>query len=135
MLDCFEPRLIYDILQNFSLSGSWVEAITLSEPILTFSGVTASYSKRRLNGVKLLGLDIEVLWFQTTLISSFVHFPFGNPTKDFVFPSRIIRFALSTSPLDSGCLTEAKCLFVHYNTNPPIATHLQQHMVLCVVRN
>jgi hypothetical protein len=24
----------------------------------------------------------------------------------------------------------------HYNTNPPpIATHLQQHMVLCVVRN
>jgi hypothetical protein len=23
----------------------------------------------------------------------------------------------------------------HYNTNPPIATHSQQHMVLCVVRN
>jgi hypothetical protein len=26
-------------------------------------------------------------------------------------------------------------LNLHYNTNPSIATHPQQHMVLCVVRN
>jgi hypothetical protein len=44
--------------------------------------------------VKFVDLDIEVLWFHTTLVSSSIHFPFCNPTKDFVIPSRIIPFAL-----------------------------------------
>jgi hypothetical protein len=62
--------------------------------------------------VNLVDLDTEVLWFHTTLVSSSVHFPFGNPTRDFVIPSRIILFALSTSQLDFGRLSEAKCMFV-----------------------
>jgi hypothetical protein len=52
------------------------------------------------------------LWFHTTLVSSSVHFPFGNPTKDFMNPNRITPFVLSTNPLDFGFLTEAKCMFV-----------------------
>jgi hypothetical protein len=42
----------------------------------------------------------------------FCPFPFDNPTKYFAISRRIIPFALSTSLLDCGCLTEAKCMFV-----------------------
>jgi hypothetical protein len=58
-------------------------------------------------------LDVDVLLFHTTLMSSSVHLPFGNPTSDFVIPSKIMPFALSMSPLDSRCLTEAKYILVH----------------------
>jgi hypothetical protein len=98
--------------ETFSLFESCVEATILTEPDLASSRVTTSYPKRSLNGVKFVYLNTKVLWFHTTLVSYSVHFPFSNPTKDFVIPIRIIPFALYTNPLDSRCLTEAKCMFV-----------------------
>jgi hypothetical protein len=57
-------------------------------------------------------LEVEVLWFHTTLINSSGHFPFSKLKIDLMIPSRIIPFALLTNPLDSGCLTNAMCIFV-----------------------
>jgi hypothetical protein len=51
-------------------------------------------------------------------MSSYVHFPFGSPTKDFVIPKRIMTFTLSTNPLDSRCLTEATCMSSHLIAEP-----------------
>lgn len=102
MLNRFEPWLFYCIFRIY-LSSSSVEAITLAEPNLISSRVTATTPKRSMNGVKSIDHDIEVLWFHTTLISSYVHFPFGSPTMDFVIPRRIMAFTLSTNPLDFGC--------------------------------
>jgi hypothetical protein len=62
--------------------------------------------------VKFVDIDIEVLWFHTNLLSYSVDFTFDNPNKDFVIPNKIIPFALSTNPLESRCMTEAKCMFV-----------------------
>jgi hypothetical protein len=106
--------LDYSIIsfKTFSLSWSWVKATTFTKPILISLGMTTSSPKRRLNGVKPVDLDIKVWWFHTTLVSSSVHFPFGNPTTNFVIPDRIMLFALPTSPLDSRCLTEIKCMLV-----------------------
>jgi hypothetical protein len=101
---------------NF-LSSSSVEAITLAEPNLISSRVTATSPKRTLNGVKSVDHDIEVLWFHTTLISSYVHFPFRSPAKDFVIPRRIMSFTLSTNPLDFGCVINAKCMLWRNRTN------------------
>jgi hypothetical protein len=53
-----------------------------------------------------------VLWLHTTLISSSGHFPLGWLKISFIIPVIIISFALSTRPLDSGCLTDAKWIFV-----------------------
>jgi hypothetical protein len=65
-----------------------------------------------LNGVNHVALDTVVLWFHTTFISSSGHFPLGWLKIDFIIPVIIILFALSTSPFDSGCLTDAKCISV-----------------------
>ena len=59
-------------------------------------------------------VDIEttVLWFHTTFTNSSGHFPFGRLKIDFIIPIIMIMLALSTSPFDSGCLIDAKCIFV-----------------------
>ena len=44
--------------------------------------------------------------------SSSGHFPFGKLKIDLIIPVIMIPFARSTKPLDSRCLTDAKCIFV-----------------------
>ena len=44
------------------------------EPVFASSGVTAPSLYKSLNGVKLVDLDIDVLWFQTTFTNSSGHF-------------------------------------------------------------
>jgi hypothetical protein len=92
--------------------SSSVEAKVLIEPVLASSGVIALSPNRSLNGVNHVDLDTIVLWFHTTVINSSGHFPLGRLKIDFIIPVIIILFALSTSPFDSGCLTDAKCIFV-----------------------
>jgi hypothetical protein len=72
----------------------------------------ASSPNNSLNGVKPVDLDTVVLWLHTTLINSYGHFPLGWLKINFIIPVIIIPFALSTSPFDSGCLTDAKWIFV-----------------------
>lgn len=72
----------------------------------------ASTLKCSLNGVNPVEQEIEVLWFHITLIITSVHFSFGKLTNDFDMPNTMILFVLSVSPLDFGCLTNAKCIFV-----------------------
>jgi hypothetical protein len=67
---------------------------------------------RSLNGVNPVDLETAVLWFHTTFINLSDHFPLGWLKIDFIIPVVIIPFALSTNPFDSGCLTDAKCIFV-----------------------
>jgi hypothetical protein len=93
-------------------SSSSVEAKVLIDPLLASSGVIASSPNRSLNRVKPVDLETTVLWFHTTFINSSGHFPLGWLKIDFIIPVIIILFALSTSPFDYGCLTDAKCIFV-----------------------
>jgi hypothetical protein len=65
-----------------------------------------------LKGVNHVDLDVVVLWLHTTLISSSGHFPLGWLKISFIIPVIIMPFALSTSPFGSGCLTDAKWIFV-----------------------
>jgi hypothetical protein len=97
------------ILQS---SPSSAEAKVLIEPVLASTSVIASSSNRSLNKVNLVDLETTVLWFHTTFINSSGHFPLGCLKIDFIIPVIMIPFALSTSPFDSGCLTDAKCIFV-----------------------
>jgi hypothetical protein len=68
--------------------------------------------EEKLEGVKSMDRDTEVLWFHTTLINLLGHLPFDNLTKDFIIPNKTIPLALSINPLDFGCLTDAKCIFM-----------------------
>jgi hypothetical protein len=97
------------ILQS---SPSSVEAKVLIEPVLASFGVIASSPNRCLNGVNHVDLKTTVLWFHTTFINSSGHFPLGWLKIDFIISVIMIPFALSTSPFDFGCLTDAKCIFV-----------------------
>ena len=72
----------------------------------------ASSPKRSLKGVNFVALDSEVLCEHMTEVSSSAHFPLGLPCNILEMPWRIIPFALSTTPLDGGCLIEAKHSFV-----------------------
>jgi hypothetical protein len=49
-----------------------------------------------------------VLWLHTTLINSSGHFPLGWLKINFIIPVIIMSLALSTSPFDSECITDAK---------------------------
>jgi hypothetical protein len=62
--------------------------------------------------VKPVDLETVVLWFHTTFINSSGHFPFGRLKIDLIILVGIIPFPRSTRPLDSGCLTNAKCIFI-----------------------
>jgi hypothetical protein len=53
-----------------------------------------------------------VLWLHTTLINSSGHFPLGWLKINFIIPVIMMPLALSTSPFDSGCRTDAKWIFV-----------------------
>jgi hypothetical protein len=92
--------------------SSSVEARILIEPVLASSGVIASSLNRSLNGVNPVDLDTTVLWFHTTFINSSGHFPLGWLKIDFIIPIVVIPFALSTNPFESGCHTDAKCIFM-----------------------
>jgi hypothetical protein len=96
----------------FQSSSSSTEAKVLIEPILASFGVIASSPNRSLNGVNPVDLETIVLSFHTTFINSSGHFPLGWLKIDFIIPVIMIPFALSTSPFDSECLTDAKCIFV-----------------------
>jgi hypothetical protein len=96
----------------FQFSSSSVEAKVLIETLLASSGVIGSSPNRSLNEVKPVDLETTVLWFHTTFINLFDHFPLGWLKIDFIIPIIMIPFALSTSLFDSGCLTDAKCIFV-----------------------
>jgi hypothetical protein len=93
-------------------SSSSAEAKVLIEPLLASSGVIASSPNRSLNGVNPVDLEMAVLWFYTTFISSFGHFPLDWLKIDFIIPVIMILFALSINPFEFGCLTDAKCIFV-----------------------
>jgi hypothetical protein len=80
--------------------------------VLASSGVIASSPNISLNGVNPVDLDTTMLWFHTTFINLSGHFPLGSLKIDFIIPVIMIPFALSTKPFDSGCLTDAKCIFV-----------------------
>jgi hypothetical protein len=97
------------ILQS---SSSSAEAKVLIELVLASSGVISSSPNRSLNGVNHVDLETTVLWFPTSFINSSSHFPLGWLKIDFIIPVFMIPFALSTRPFDSGCLTDAKCIFV-----------------------
>jgi hypothetical protein len=96
----------------FQVSSSSAEARVLIDTVFASSGVIASYPNRSLNGMKPVDLETVVLWFHTTFINSSDHFPFGRLKSDLIIFVRIIPFARSTRPLDSGCLIDAKCIFV-----------------------
>jgi hypothetical protein len=100
------PSMVSFVILQFSSSSA--ESKVLIEPLLASSGVIASSPNRSLNGVKLVDLEIAVLWFYTTFINLSGHFPLGWLKIDFIIPVIIIPFALSTNPFDSGCLTDAK---------------------------
>jgi hypothetical protein len=97
------------ILQS---SSSSTEAEVLIEPVLASSGVIASSPNKSLNGVNPVDIETIVLWFHTTFTNSSGHFHFGRLKIDFIIPVIMILLAHSTSPFDSGCLTDAKCIFV-----------------------
>jgi hypothetical protein len=92
--------------------SSSVKAKVLIEPVLASSGVIALLPNKSLNEVNPIDLDTTVLWFHTTFINSSDHFPLGWLKIDFIIPVVIIPFALYTSPFYSGCLNDAKCIFV-----------------------
>ena len=97
------------ILQS---SSSSTEAVVLIKLVLASSGVIASSPNKSLNEVNHVDLETTVLWLHTTLTNSSGHFPFGRLKIDFIIPVTMIPLARSTSPFDSGCLTDAKCIFV-----------------------
>nr|GFA73191.1 hypothetical protein [Tanacetum cinerariifolium] len=73
--------------------------------------MTASVPYVREKGVSpWLDLTI-VLWAQRTWGSSSTQFLFPSP-KCALMPSPRLLFALSTSPLDCGCLANAKCCVI-----------------------
>jgi hypothetical protein len=53
-----------------------------------------------------------VLWLHTTISNSSSHLPFGRLKIVLIIPVRMTPFPRSTRPLDYGCLTDAKCIFV-----------------------
>jgi hypothetical protein len=106
MTPCIES---FDTLQA---SSSFAEDRVLIDPVFTSSRVIASSPNKSLNGVKPVDLKTMVLWFHTTFINLSSHLPFGRLKIDLIIPVRMIPFARSTKPLDSECLTDAKCIFV-----------------------
>nr|GFD11059.1 hypothetical protein [Tanacetum cinerariifolium] len=73
--------------------------------------MTASVPYVREKGVSLwLDLTI-VLWAQRTWGSSSTQFLFPSPRRALI-PSPRLLFALSTSPLDCGCLNDVKCCVI-----------------------
>ena len=86
--------------------------MVLIDPVLSSSGVIASSPNRSLKGVKHVDLETVVLWLHTTLINSSGHFPLGWLKINFIISVIIIPFAVSTSPFDSECLTDAKWICV-----------------------
>lgn len=76
------------------------------------SGSIASLLNRSLKGVNFVALDSEVLCDHNTIVSSSAHFPFGLSCNFLEMPWRMILLARSTRPLDWGCLTKAKQMFM-----------------------
>jgi hypothetical protein len=107
-----EPGPFYGVFFILQFSSSSTEAKVLIEPLLASSDVIASSSHRSLNRVKPVDLETTVLWFHTTFINLSGHFPLGRLKIDFIIPIIMIPFALSTSPFDSECLTNANFIFV-----------------------
>jgi hypothetical protein len=108
----FEPSPFHGVFCYFATPSSSVEAKVLIEPLLASSGVIASSPNISLDGVNPVDLETTVLWFHTTFISSSGHFSLGWLKIYFIIPVIMISFDLSTNPFDSGCLTDAKCIFV-----------------------
>nr|GFA96085.1 hypothetical protein [Tanacetum cinerariifolium] len=75
------------------------------------AGITASVPYVREKGVSPWLDLIIVLWAQRTWGSSSTHFLFPSP-KRALMPSHRLLFARFTSPLDCGCLTDAKCCVI-----------------------
>jgi hypothetical protein len=99
----------FDTLLMYSSSA---EAKVLIDPVLASSSVIASSPNKSLNGVNPVDLETTVLWFYTTFTSSSGHILCGRLKIDSIIPVMMIPFARSTKLLDSGCLTNAKCIFV-----------------------
>jgi hypothetical protein len=97
------------ILQS---SSSSTKANVIIELVLASSGVIASSPNKSLSRVNPIDLKTIVLWFHTTFTNSSGHFAFGRLKIDFIIPIIMILLAHSTSPFDSGCLTDTKCIFV-----------------------
>ena len=100
---------------NCSLSRVLVPSfakVTLGDLWVSSYGRMASSPKRSLKGVNFVALDSEVLCDHMSEVSSSTHFSLGLSCNLLEMPWRIIPFALSTRPLDWGCLTEAKHSFV-----------------------
>jgi hypothetical protein len=67
----------YSIFCYVIISFVFCRSCVLIDPALASSGVIASSLNNNLNSVKLVDLDIVVLWLHTTLINSSGHFPLG----------------------------------------------------------
>jgi hypothetical protein len=93
------------------VSSFSAEARALIDHVFASSCVIASSPNKSLNGVNPVDLETTVLCFHTTFTSSSSHFPFGRLKIDLIIPVIMIPFAHSTMSLDSGCLTDAKCIF------------------------
>jgi hypothetical protein len=106
VVNCLKSDPFNGIFEIFYLSSSSSEATIHADPILAYSGDIVLFLYRSLKGVNHVDLDTEVLWFHTTLINSSGHFPFGRFKSDLMIPNKIMSFSLSTSPLDSRCLTD-----------------------------
>lgn len=65
-----------------------------------------SSPNKSLNGVNLVALDLEISCDQTTTMSSSGHFPFGSMNHFMAMPNRMMSFASSTKPFDSGSLKD-----------------------------
>jgi hypothetical protein len=96
----------------WELASSSVEAVVLIDHVFASSRVIASSPNKSLKGVKLVDLDTVVLWLHTSFINSSGYFSLGWLKINFIIPIIIISFALSTNPFDSGCLTDAKWIFI-----------------------
>ena len=72
------------------------------DPNLSSSGVIASSTYSRRNGVNPVVLVLEMLCPHTAVTSSYAHFPFAESNSAFDIAVKIRPFALSTVPLLSG---------------------------------
>jgi hypothetical protein len=83
-----------------------MEAIEQTPPSTSVDRVTISID------AEATAADSGCYRFHTTFINSSGHFPFGWLKIDFIITVIMIPLARSTSPFNSGCLTDAKCIFV-----------------------
>jgi hypothetical protein len=80
--------------------------------VFDFLGNTASASNSSLNGVKLVALQVVVLWLHNVLCMTSTHLNFFSPSSILLIATNIKALALFTAPFDCGWYTDMKETFV-----------------------